>query len=132
MIIVSITRLRLRKLRFLPGFALYAVRSMTQARQAQGNLHASAQRDKGWVFWTITLWQDEQSMQQFRNGGAHRTVMPKLAKWCDEATYVRWTQNGSEVPTLLNAHERLVADGVVSKLLYPSPNNSTRAFPAPQ
>jgi quinol monooxygenase YgiN len=131
MILVSVTRLRLRSLRFLPGFACHAVRSMMQAKKAAGCLQAAATRQRGLVFWTITLWNDEQAMRRFRNSGAHLAVMPKLARWCDEATYVHWTQDGRTAPTLLEAHTRLVADGILSKVLHPSPNHATRAFPPP-
>jgi len=129
--LVSVTRLRLRKMRFLPGFVYYAVRSMMQSKKAEGNLHASAERQARVVFWTITVWEDERSMRHFRNSGPHRRVMPKLANWCDEATFVHWVQDTSEPPSLSRAHARLIAEGTVSRVSYPSPAHATRAFPPP-
>ena len=70
-------------------------------------------------------------MRAFRNAGAHRTVMPSLAQWCDEATYVHWQQDGATAPSLTQAYERLQSDGVVSKVLHPSPAHATRDFPPP-
>jgi len=107
------------------------VRSMMQAKRAAGCAHAEATRQRGLVYWTITLWEDEPAMRRYRNSGAHLAVMPKLARWCDEATYAHWTQAQRTAPTLLEAHARLIADGIVSKVLSPSPAHATRAFPAP-
>ncbi len=131
MILVSVTRLRLRRLRLLPGFAYYAARSDGQAKRSEGCLHAEATRERGLVFWTITLWRDENSMRAFRNAGAHRAAMPRLANWCDEATYVRWQQEDTRPPTVAEAFSRLRLEGVVSKVLHPSPAHATRDFPPP-
>jgi hypothetical protein len=51
--LVSVTRLRLRKLRFLPGFAWLAVRSSLQAKRTEGNLRTMTIKDRGLIFWTI-------------------------------------------------------------------------------
>jgi Domain of unknown function (DUF3291) len=132
MIFVSVTRLRLRKLRFLPGFAFFSLRSVVQAKRTSGCVHARAIRETGSVFWTITLWKEEAAMRFFRNSGAHSAAMPKLAEWCDEATYVHWLQEAETPPTLLEAHARLVSEGKISKVRFPSAAHATRAFPAPQ
>jgi hypothetical protein len=83
------------------------------------------------VFWTITMWEEEAAMRFFRNNEAHRKAMPMLGEWCDEATYIHWTQPGDEPPGLPEAADRLIKDGVVSRVKYPSPNHITRAFPWP-
>jgi hypothetical protein len=58
--------------------------------------------------------------------------MPHLADWCDEATYVHWTQEGGEIPNLLAAYIRLKAGGTASKVLHPSPAHDAKDFPAPE
>jgi heme-degrading monooxygenase HmoA len=132
MVFVSVTRLRLRKLRFLPGFTWFAIRSSTHSKRADGNLQTVTIKDRGLVFWTITLWKDQEAMRAFRNSGDHKTAMPKLTGWCDEATYVHWEQSDNTVPDLKTAYDRLVAEGVVSKVRYPSVTNATRVFPIPR
>jgi len=102
-----------------------------QSKRAEGNLRTETIKDHGLIFWTITLWRDQDAMRAFRNTGDHKTAMPKLAGWCDEATYVHWEQTDQVVPDMKTAYERLVSDGVVTKVKYPSSNNATRAFPAP-
>ena len=128
---VSVTRLRLRKLRFLPMFIYFAFLSARQARKTPGCLFAATIRDARLAFWTLTVWSDEKGMRSFRNSGVHLTVMPKLAKWCDEATYIHWQQENSESPRLSEAHARLVASGTVSKVLHPSLAHASRTFPQP-
>lgn len=132
MCFVSITRLRIRQWRYVPGFAWFALRSAIQSKRADGNLSTSATRDRGLVFWTITVWRDEISMREFRNRGAHQRAMPKLRDWCDEATYLHWTQDAADPPTIAIAYERLMADGIVSKVKHPSPDHEQRNFAPPR
>jgi hypothetical protein len=131
-IIVSITRLRLRKLRFLPRFAYHTLLSLFQAKGSPGVVAVRVARQKGLVFWTITLWRDENAMRHFRNSGSHRKIMPMLAHWCDETTYVRWAQESEKPPTLSQAYARLTSEGTVSKVLHPSSAHASRNFPSPQ
>ncbi len=131
MSLVSVTRLRLRKFRFLPGFAWLALGSGWQSRRAEGNLRTLTIKDRGLVFWTITVWRDADAMRAFRNSGNHKTAMPKLAEWCDEATYVHWEQPDATAPDLKSAHARLVAEGVVSRVKHPSANHAARLFREP-
>ena len=130
---VSVTRLRLRHARFLPGFFWHAVWSNRQARRFDANLYTLLHREPGRVFWTITVWPDQAAMRAFRNSGAHQTAMPKLFEWCDEASYVHWQQPDAEAPPdLKTAHRRLVTEGAVSGVRFPSANHATRAFPEPK
>ena len=128
---MSVTRLRLRHWRFIPAFAWYAGLSGVQARRAAGCRFLGTAKDVGLVFWTITVWEQEAAMRFFRNNGAHQKAMPKLAEWCDEGTYIHWVQSGETPPTLAEAAERLIREGLVSRVKYPSANHAVRAFPMP-
>jgi hypothetical protein len=130
--LISVTRLRVRKARYLPAFAWYTTLAYFQARRAGGNVARIARREHGLVFWTITVWHSEESMRAYRNGGAHRKAMPHLADWCDEGTYVHWTQESPEPPDLPTAHQRLVDEGTVSRVKFPSPDHATKNFPVPE
>ena len=79
---VSITRLRVRSWRYLPGFLLQSVRAARQAKGVPGNLSVSLLRDAEFAFWTRTVWSDETAMRGFMLSGAHRHVMPRLLQWC--------------------------------------------------
>ena len=128
---VSVTRLRLRKLRYLPGFIYYAFSTGSQVKRASGNLYAFTDRTNGLVFWTVTLWESESAMRAFRNSGAHFKVMPKLSIWCDEATYAHWIQQDGQPPTWPEMYERITKDGIVSRVKFPSADHQSRSFPQP-
>ena len=82
---VSITRLRLRSVRFLPGFARHTLGSIRQVKRAPGFLGGALLPDRAWTFWTMTAWDRRDSMRAIMVGGAHRTAMTRLLDWCDEA-----------------------------------------------
>ena len=90
--LVSITRLRVRSWRYIPAFTVAAFRAALQARRAKGNLAVSLLREAHNTFWTRSLWTDAAAMKSFMVSDAHRTIMPKLLEWCDEASVTRWTQ----------------------------------------
>jgi hypothetical protein len=117
---VSITRLRLRSWRFLPGFLWYALRSRRQARSAAGNLAARTLREANHAFWTCTLWQDEAAMRAFMTSGAHRGAMSYLVEWCDEASVAHWHQDSPEPPGWPEVYRRMQSEGHRSKVRHPS------------
>ena len=127
---VSITRLRVRSWRYLPGFLLQSVRAARQAKGAPGNLSVRLLRDVEFAFWTRTVWSDEGAMRGFMLSGAHRRVMPHLLQWCDEAAVAHWVQESSDSPSWAEAHRRLQQDG--RKVNHPSPAQQQFAFPAPR
>jgi quinol monooxygenase YgiN len=119
-VFISVTRLRLRSARFLPFFLWHAFRSNHQSRKAEGNLKTSLFRDANRAFWTVTAWRSEAQMRAFMMSGAHHRAIPKLVKWCDEASVVHWLQEGDVLPTIQAAHHHMVTAGRASKLRYPS------------
>lgn len=129
---ISITRLRIRALRFLPGFALHAVRTRNQVRAATGFLGGALLPDRDWTFWTLTAWTDEPSMRGYMLAGAHRRAMPRLVHWCDEASIVHWTQAEATLPSWAEADRRMRAEGRPSKLRHPSPQHATMTYRAPR
>ena len=96
---VSITRLRVRPIRYLPEFLLRALASVRQSRNSPGCLCADVRREVKLIFWTRTFWHDEKSMRAFMTTGAHRAVMPKILDWFDEASVTHWQQDPESPPT---------------------------------
>jgi hypothetical protein len=70
---VSITRLRVRSRRYVPGFVIQSIRSARQAKRTAGSLAVSVLRDADRAFWTRTVWRDEGAMRAFMQSGV-RTV----------------------------------------------------------
>ena len=132
MVFVSLTRLRLRSVRFLPGFALYAVRSQMQVQKAPGFLRVQLLPDKNWAFWTLTAWDSEESMRRYMTSGAHKKAMPHLLHWCDEASVAHWTQADATLPTWAEADQRMRAAGRASKLKHPSPQHASLKYDPPK
>jgi hypothetical protein len=117
---VSITRLRVRSWRYLPGFLIQSVRAAREAKRAAGSLAVSVLRDADRAFWTCTVWHDEAAMRSFMRSGVHRRIMARLPEWCDEAAVAHWVQDGSEPPTWPEAHRRLQQEGRRSRVNEPS------------
>jgi hypothetical protein len=121
MALVSVTRLRLRSFRFLPQFLWYSFLSIRQAKSSPGNLTTSTRVNGLSVFWTLTVWRDEQSMKAFRNSGPHKQVMPSLAEWANEASVLHWHQETDSMPSWEEAYRRMETEGRITRVKYPSP-----------
>jgi len=130
--LISITRLRVRSWRYLPAFLIAALRSALQARRVRGNLAVSVLKEARNTFWTRSLWTDEAAMKNFMVSGAHRTIMPHLLEWCDEASVARWTQDSAQQPTWEEVYQRMRRDGRVSKVNHPSEAHRRFEIPAPK
>src|SRR2546430_333120 len=98
MAIVSITRLRLRSVLFLPRFLWLNERVVRQIVRSPGFREGKLLLDAHLTFWTMTSWDDEASMRAYRDAGAHRAAMPKLASWCDESSLARFDDR-ADLPT---------------------------------
>jgi hypothetical protein len=118
--LASITRLRVRSIRYLPEFLFRALASVRQARSSSGCLSADVRREVKLIFWTRTLWRDEQSMRAFMTTGAHRVVIPKILDWCDEASVTHWQQDRDSPPDWPTAETKMRTEGRVSRVRNPS------------
>jgi len=132
MAFISITRLRLRSVWFLPKFFWHAIPSNIQARKAPGNLGVDVFNDAKFAFWTKSAWKDESSMRAYMLAGAHRKAMPALMDMCDEACTGHWEQEEVTLPSWSEVHKRLQESGRASKVRHPSPDHETRNFPPPR
>ena len=132
MTFVSITRLRIRSLFFLPLFALHASRSLSQTRSASGFRGGELLNDRQWTFWTMTTWDSEESMRRYMLNGAHKKAMPKLMHWCDEASVVHWTQPEPTLPSWTEADRRMRSEGRISKVRHPSPEHAGLKYREPR
>ena len=129
---VSLTRLRVRSLFYMPPFLWRTFRAIRQTEQAAGFLCGKVLNEARNTFWTMTAWEDESAMNAFRTSGAHRAAMPKLLHWCDEASVAHWVQETTELPAWLEAYQRMVKDGRPSKVHHPSADQMANRIAAPQ
>jgi hypothetical protein len=129
---VSVTRLRLRALRFVPGFFLHAIGANAQVRRATGFRDGALLPDRRWTFWTMTVWDSPEDMRAYILSGSHKAAMPRLLNWCDEASIVHWDQGDARLPSWQEADQRMRRDGRVSKVRYPSTDHAAMAFAPPR
>ena len=125
---VSVTRLRLRSIRFLAAFARHNLRTLAQVKAAPGFHGGALLADRGWTFWTLTAWDSPEAMRTYMTTGPHRAAMPHLLDWCDEASVVRWDQDGDALPSWAEADRRMRAEGRPSRLRHPGPHHADLGF----
>jgi hypothetical protein len=117
---VSVTRLRVRSLRFLPLFAITTMRTRRQLLDADGFVQGRLTIEWPLAFWTMTVWNTVDAMRRYRNHPPHKGAMVRLLDWCDEASYVHWEQATTDVPSVDVAYGRLQAEGKTSKVRHPT------------
>ena len=130
--LISVTRLRVRALRYMPGFLFYSLRSARQAKRDPANLGIRLLRDAKRTFWTCTAWRDEVSMRSFMMAPPHRHAMAKLPNWCDEASVVHWMQESAALPDWQEAYGRMLSEGRRSKVKHPSPAHEAYEIARPR
>lgn len=130
--IVSATRLRVRSALLLLPFVFRTFQSQRQVVRAPGFQGGRLLIDTKRTFWTLTAWESEKAMRDYRGSGAHRNVMPRLIDWCDEASVVHWTSESAEIPSWAEAAGRMRQEGRPSRLAHPSSNHEALQFPDPR
>jgi hypothetical protein len=132
MAFVSVTRVRVRSVRLLPPFLLHTFRSRQQVRKSPGFVTGALLADRNRSFWTMTVWDSEERMRAFMTSGAHKSTMPHLLHWFDEASVAHWTQSEATLPSWIEADRRMRESGRPSKVLHPSPQHATLHYQPPR
>ena len=126
---VSVTRLRVKSLFFLIPFMRANEASVKEIKVSKGLLKGKELIDKKLTFWTVTIWENEESMKKFRGSIAHRNAMQKLPVWCNEASYHHWIQEDYELPSWDAISKKLFSEGRLSKVRNPSKAQIENHFP---
>jgi heme-degrading monooxygenase HmoA len=129
MIFISVTRLRVRSIFYLLPFFRSNEASARELKKSKGLIKAKELIDKNLTFWTITMWEDEESMRNFRGCRSHKFAMQHLSKWCNEASYHHWVQDDIEFPNWDTVSEKLYSQGKLSKVKQPSKAQIENKFP---
>src|SRR5579859_4996562 len=99
MVFLSLTRLRIRSIRFVPLFVLHTWRSLKQVKRAHGFQAGGILADPDWAFWTGTARDNQDQMRQYMLTGSHKTAMSHLLDWCDQASVAHWDQPEATLPS---------------------------------
>lgn len=129
---VSLTRLRIRSIRFLPQFVVHTTRSLRQVKHASGFQTGALLADRSWTFWTMTAWETQEKMRQYMISGSHKKAMAHLLEWCDEASVAHWEQPEESLPSWTTADERMRTTGRPSKVRNPSPHHGDLSYRIPR
>jgi hypothetical protein len=132
MVLVSVTRLHLKSNRYLLSFLWHTATSAWQIINIRGFVGGRLIQDNCGGYWTVTMWENQQAMQDYRNSGAHRQVMPLLQKWCDEAVLVHWEQTGRSLPSMEEAYLHIQENGHFTRLTTPSTSQSEKKVSQPR
>lgn len=132
MFFVSVTRLRIRSWLYVPQFVWHTLQATRQVLRAPGFLGGRLLRESNNALWTVTVWEDAEAMKAYRSSGGHMKAMPKLLEWCDEASIGHWSQVSEELPSWSEAHQKMAAEGRVSKVSHPSAVQAAKQIPEPQ
>jgi hypothetical protein len=131
-LVVSLTRLRLRSVWFFPAIVWNTWKINKQVVKADGFVIGKLFLDSRLTFWTMTAWRDATSMKAFRNAPPHQIAMRKLPSWCDEAAYARWEQETDQLTDWKEAHRQLSAAATLSPVKNPSKDHLARRFAQPK
>jgi heme-degrading monooxygenase HmoA len=129
MYFISVTRLRVRSVRFLPQFILANEASIKSIKKIAGFISGKELIDKGLTFWTVTLWESDQAMKYFRNNDPHKSAMRKLPDWCNEGAYVHWTPEDEVIPGWDILYKKLMTEGKLTKIKHPSAQQEGMNYP---
>ena len=121
MAFISVTRLHLSSRFYFIPFAISTLKIIRQVKRSAGFRSGALGSDSQKGAWTVTVWDDLESMQKFRNSGAHLKAMRRLLDWCDEASFTHWQAEVSTVPSPDDAYKQMNNHGRLSKVRVPSP-----------
>ena len=102
---ISVTRLHLKGKRMLPNFIWHTIKLIIQSRKAENLLYSSFEKE-GWdTYWTLTVWENKDSMKEYRNKGNHLKAMKISRNIADELESINW--DADNIPTWDECKERL-------------------------
>ncbi len=83
----------------IPKFARLTMETMRQLAQSRGligyALGAELMRKR---FWTLSVWDDRQSLMDFVGEIPHSRIMQELAPHMDKTGFAEWTVRASDIP----------------------------------
>ncbi len=118
--IVSVTRGRVRSIRFVLPFFRCSLLRWWQARKAAGNSGVRLRKTRGLRFWTLTIWENEDSLKAYRDIILRGKVVQRARHWFDENSAAHWEQKDMEMPSWEDAAYLLKERGHLSEVNYPS------------
>ena len=90
--------LPLNKWRALPKFVRYTYQIRRQLADSEGLIGYSLDANvPGREFWTLSVWQDEESLRRFVRSTPHSRVMMNLLPHMGQTEFFHWDVDGSSI-----------------------------------
>jgi hypothetical protein len=95
--------LPLKRFRTLPQFMWFTIQTLRQLARSKGLLGYALDADIfGLTFWTLSVWEDRQSIMKFAHTMPHDGIMEKLAPVMRETQFVYWNVSARDMPLRWN------------------------------
>ena len=96
---VAITKLPLQSHLRIPSILLATVRVMRQLKRSKGHVGYALKADLlHKTFWTMSAWQDRDTLTAFVRSDVHRKAMTTLQPHMDDPHIKTYDARGSEIP----------------------------------
>jgi hypothetical protein len=111
-VVVLASRLRLERVRDVPGFLREALAIRRQVLGSPGAVGVSllAQPLRR-TFWTLSAWTDEEAIHRFVGELPHRATMAKYHDRLEAAEFTTWTTGATTLPGARSNARELWSDG---------------------
>ena len=106
--VVVATRFVVRRRRDTLPFLRAALASGREAEAVPGFLGGTVLADL-WNgrFWTVSVWVSPEAVRSYGSAPTHTTAMRRTQDWASEAQVERWRTSIRDIPTLVEAADRL-------------------------
>ena len=109
--VASVTELRLRRWRDIPGLTFGALRLRRAIQNEPGAVAVSlAAATLRRTFWTLTLWVDEAALDAYVHTAAHTDAMRRFRGRLERSRSARWKGEFGRLPSWAEAAGRLAAE----------------------
>ena len=89
----------LRHFRAIPKFFRYTAQTQSQLKATPGIIgYALQARPFSRQFWTLSVWENQQSLNAFVRQIPHSQIMQALAPHMGETEFAQWTITSAEIP----------------------------------
>lgn len=109
--VVMASKFEVKSLLNVPRFFLLSLVVWKQVRSAPGTIGASLRAEPfKKTFWTLSAWQDQESLEAFSRSDPHAKVVAKLIPTMDRSTFVFYGAARSELPLSWDDATRRIAE----------------------
>jgi heme-degrading monooxygenase HmoA len=94
-----ISFLPLKQFRAIPAFIRYSIQTRRQLKSTRGVIgYSLLAKPFTRKFWTLSVWEDQQSLDNFVRQIPHSEIMQKMIPHMGKSEFAQWTVTASEIP----------------------------------